>query len=55
MASQLLDTSLGALEMGILISTALFGVMTMQTYVYITSAHFQRDRAFIKLLVAFVW
>jgi hypothetical protein len=55
MASQSLNTSLGALEMGILISTALFGVMSMQTYIYITSARFQRDRWFVKLLAAFLW
>jgi hypothetical protein len=55
MAPQLLNTSLGALEMGVLISTTLFGVMSMQTYIYITSARFQSDRWLIKLFVAFVW
>ncbi|EIN09219.1 hypothetical protein PUNSTDRAFT_68019 [Punctularia strigosozonata HHB-11173 SS5] len=55
MAPLSLDTSVGALEIGILISTVLFGVMTTQTYVYLASDHFKRDKAYIKILVGFVW
>ncbi|EIN09210.1 hypothetical protein PUNSTDRAFT_68119 [Punctularia strigosozonata HHB-11173 SS5] len=55
MAPSLLDTSVGALEIGILISTVLFGVMTMQTYIYVASEHFKRDKVYIKILVGFVW
>ena len=50
-----LDLSLGAVEIGILISTLLFGVVTLQCYSYATSSRAQSDTIRIRLLVALVW
>ncbi|KAJ7920925.1 hypothetical protein B0H13DRAFT_2318976 [Mycena leptocephala] len=52
-ASFVPNTTLGALEIGILVSYALFGVTTTQTYIYYT--RFPDDSPKIKALVAFIW
>lgn len=46
-------TTLGAFEVGVLISYVLFGVTTLQTYIYFT--RFADDRRALKYLVAVVW
>ncbi|KAJ6546339.1 hypothetical protein B0H10DRAFT_1736755, partial [Mycena sp. CBHHK59/15] len=43
----------GALQIGVLVSYALFGVTTTQTYIYYTK--FPDDTRQIKLMVAFIW
>ncbi|KZP13131.1 hypothetical protein FIBSPDRAFT_936504 [Athelia psychrophila] len=45
--------SIGASEVGILIATFLFGVCTVQAYIYFVAE--RRDPLWIRLLVAFVW
>ncbi|KAJ7485052.1 hypothetical protein B0H11DRAFT_1149382 [Mycena galericulata] len=47
------DITLGAFQIGALISYVLFGVTTTQTYIY--SGRFPGDPLKIKLLVLFVW
>ncbi|KAJ7717881.1 hypothetical protein B0H16DRAFT_1610182 [Mycena metata] len=47
------SSTLGALELGVLLSYLLFGVTTTQSYVYYT--RFPNDDWKLKLLVAFVW
>ncbi|KAJ7118435.1 hypothetical protein C8R43DRAFT_1036276 [Mycena crocata] len=47
------DTTLGFLEIGILLSYALFGLTTAQTYTYYK--RFPNDSVILKLLVAFIW
>ncbi|KAJ7720192.1 hypothetical protein B0H16DRAFT_1474540 [Mycena metata] len=47
------NTTLGALQIGVLISYVLFGVMTSQTYIYYH--RFPDDPPRLKVLVAFVW
>ncbi|KAJ7052245.1 hypothetical protein C8F01DRAFT_1261958 [Mycena amicta] len=47
------NPTLGAVLIGTLLSTVLFGVTTMQTYMYYM--HFPADAAMIKATVAFVW
>ncbi|KZP30961.1 hypothetical protein FIBSPDRAFT_945468 [Athelia psychrophila] len=51
--SSLLDYSLGAYEVGVLISTFLYGVCTIQVYLYFVSA--RRDALKTRSLVLFVW
>ncbi|KAF8150473.1 hypothetical protein K438DRAFT_1988432 [Mycena galopus ATCC 62051] len=48
-----LNTTLGALEIGVVVSCVLFGVTTLQAYIYYT--RFPDDSRFLKGLVAFVW
>ncbi|KAJ7233015.1 hypothetical protein C8J57DRAFT_1382627 [Mycena rebaudengoi] len=48
-----LNTTLGALEIGVLVSCVLFGVTTVQVYIYYT--RFPDDSRFLKGLVVFVW
>ncbi|KAJ7636316.1 hypothetical protein FB45DRAFT_906369 [Roridomyces roridus] len=45
--------TLGALELGVLVSYLLFGVTTTQVYIYFT--RFPEDDWKLKILVAFVW
>jgi len=47
------NNTLGALEIGTLISSVLFGVLTMQVYVYYKN--FPEDKPSLKFLVAIVW
>ncbi|KAJ7496717.1 hypothetical protein FB451DRAFT_201298 [Mycena latifolia] len=47
------DTTLGAIEIGVLISYALFGFTTLQTYIYFS--RFPDDRRLLKYMVSFVW
>ncbi|KAJ7635902.1 hypothetical protein B0H17DRAFT_1107338 [Mycena rosella] len=47
------DTTLGAYQIGVLISYVLFGVTTAQMYIYYT--RFPEDSIQLKILVAFVW
>ncbi|KAJ7935282.1 hypothetical protein B0H13DRAFT_523022 [Mycena leptocephala] len=47
------NPTIGALQVGILASYALFGVTTTQTYIYYT--RFPDDSRRLKTLVAFVW
>ncbi|KAJ7689492.1 hypothetical protein B0H17DRAFT_1202374 [Mycena rosella] len=53
MASFNPNTTLGAYEIGVLTSYALFGVTTIQAYIYY--GRFPHDSSKLKLLVAFVW
>jgi hypothetical protein len=48
-----LDLTLGAVEMGAMISLFLFGMVTVQVYLY--SMGSKTDHRWLKLLVAFVW
>jgi hypothetical protein len=48
-----LNGTLGALEIGVLISLFLFGIVTVQTSVYYDRFH--KDPWHVKFLVAFVW
>ncbi|KAJ7867154.1 hypothetical protein B0H13DRAFT_2670542 [Mycena leptocephala] len=52
-ASFNLNTTLGSLQIGVLISYVLFGVTTTQTYIYYS--RFPHDSWKLKALVAFVW
>ncbi|KAF8167249.1 hypothetical protein B0H34DRAFT_8039 [Crassisporium funariophilum] len=45
--------TLGAIEIGVLVSTFLFGLVTVQSYIYIY--RFPKDPILIKCLVPFVW
>ncbi|KAF7369546.1 hypothetical protein MVEN_00284500 [Mycena venus] len=47
------NTSLGGLQIGVLVSYVLFGVTTTQTYIYYS--RFPQDSRKIKALVALVW
>ncbi|KAJ7496706.1 hypothetical protein FB451DRAFT_200683 [Mycena latifolia] len=47
------DSTIGAFEVGVLISYVLFGFTTLQTYIYFS--RFPNDRRPLKWLVAFVW
>ncbi|KAJ7462953.1 hypothetical protein FB451DRAFT_1266413 [Mycena latifolia] len=47
------DTTLGAYQIGVLVSYVLFGVTTAQMYIYYT--RFPEDSIKLKVLVAFVW
>lgn len=44
-----LQTTVGALAVGLFISCFLFGISTVQTYLYYT--HFPDDRAYLKAMV----
>ncbi|KAF7377838.1 hypothetical protein MSAN_00207300 [Mycena sanguinolenta] len=48
-----MDNSLGALEIGVLVSYLLFGVTTTQTYIYYN--RFPDDSPKLKAMVAFIW
>ncbi|KAF7377839.1 hypothetical protein MSAN_00207400 [Mycena sanguinolenta] len=48
-----MDNSLGALEIGFLVSYLLFGVTTTQTYIYYN--RFPDDSLRLKAMVAFIW
>jgi hypothetical protein len=48
-----LSTTLGAIEMGTMASAILYGMVTVQVYMY--AAGCMNDRAWMKALVAFVW
>ncbi|KAJ7263496.1 hypothetical protein C8J57DRAFT_1470787 [Mycena rebaudengoi] len=48
-----INTTLGAYQIGVLISYALLGVTTSQTYIYYT--RFPEDSLKLKALVVFVW
>jgi len=47
------DNTLGAMLIGVLVSTTLFGLTTLQTYLYY--CNYTKDRAAFKWLVASVW
>ncbi|KAJ7108853.1 hypothetical protein C8R43DRAFT_184958 [Mycena crocata] len=47
------NPTLGALQIGVLVSYVLFGVTTTQTYMYYT--RFPNDTPKFKLMVAFIW
>ncbi|KAJ7260516.1 hypothetical protein B0H12DRAFT_1107675 [Mycena haematopus] len=47
------NTTLGSLQIGVLVSCVLFGVATMQCYIYFT--RFPEDSRTLKALTAFVW
>ncbi|KAJ7496721.1 hypothetical protein FB451DRAFT_201499 [Mycena latifolia] len=47
------DSTIGAFEVGVLISYVLFGFTTLQTYIYFS--RFPNDRRLLKCLVGFVW
>jgi len=47
------DNTLGAYQIGVLVSLVLFGVMSTQTYIYY--GRFPTDTRNMKLMVAFVW
>ncbi|KAJ7031226.1 hypothetical protein C8F04DRAFT_1263044 [Mycena alexandri] len=48
-----LATTVGALELGVFLSVFLFGVLTVQTYIYFY--RYPKDRGIFKLLVALTW
>ncbi|KAJ6548771.1 hypothetical protein B0H19DRAFT_1265565 [Mycena capillaripes] len=48
-----LNTTIGALQIGVLVSYMLFGVTTTQTYIYYS--RFPEDSRKLKALVGFVW
>ncbi|KAJ7028983.1 hypothetical protein C8F04DRAFT_1265380 [Mycena alexandri] len=48
-----LATTVGALELGVLLSVFLFGVLTVQTYIYFY--RYPKDRGIYKLMVALTW
>ncbi|KAJ7083072.1 hypothetical protein B0H15DRAFT_889337 [Mycena belliarum] len=48
-----LDLSLGALEIGILLSSVLWGVTTIQVYIYVTTSN--KDPLWTKAIVYLVW
>ncbi|KAJ6572234.1 hypothetical protein B0H19DRAFT_1231766 [Mycena capillaripes] len=47
------NTTIGALQIGVLVSYVLFGVTTTQTYIYYS--RFPEDSRKLKALVGFVW
>ncbi|KAF7350419.1 hypothetical protein MVEN_01346900 [Mycena venus] len=47
------DSNRGAYQIGVLVSYALFGVTTTQTYIYFN--HFSDDSRKLKALVGFIW
>ncbi|GJJ13350.1 hypothetical protein Clacol_007602 [Clathrus columnatus] len=47
------DNTLGALLIGLIVSTALFGLTTLQTYLYFIN--YIKDRLSLKFLVASLW
>ncbi|KAJ7214427.1 hypothetical protein GGX14DRAFT_610871 [Mycena pura] len=49
------DNTLGAFQIGILVSYMLFGITTSQAYVYYTRFPEDSTRLNLKALVAFVW
>ncbi|KAJ7496711.1 hypothetical protein FB451DRAFT_201146 [Mycena latifolia] len=51
--SSAFDSTLGAFEVGVMISYVLFGFTTLQTYIYFS--RFPNDRRPLKWLVGFVW
>ncbi|KAJ6461001.1 hypothetical protein C8R45DRAFT_537114 [Mycena sanguinolenta] len=53
MDNAVLNTTLGALEIGVLVSYMLFGVTTTQTYIYYHRCSY--DSTKLKALVAFIW
>ncbi|KAF7350834.1 hypothetical protein MSAN_01645300 [Mycena sanguinolenta] len=53
MENQDINATLGALQIGVLISFVLFGVATTQCYVYFT--RFPEDSSRVKAVTAFVW
>jgi hypothetical protein len=48
-----LSLTLGAVEIGTMISAILYGAITVQVYMYAVGC--RKDRAWMKALVAFVW
>jgi hypothetical protein len=46
---------LGAIEIGVLISSVLYGVTCVQTYLYASARASENDRSIFKLLVAAIW
>ncbi|KAJ6460997.1 hypothetical protein C8R45DRAFT_537013 [Mycena sanguinolenta] len=48
-----MDNTLGALEIGVLVSYMLFGVTTIQTYIYYHRCPYDSPK--LKALVAFIW
>jgi hypothetical protein len=48
-----LDHTLGAIEMGAFVSAILYGMMSIQAYMY--SIGCKSERVWIKLLVTVVW
>jgi hypothetical protein len=53
MAPSILDLSLGAVEMGVLLTSVLYGMSLVQTYTY--AMHCRGDRMWVMALVAGVW
>lgn len=50
-----LDGTLGAIEIGTLINCFLYGVTTVQVYIYYSNTQRKPDRLRVRLLVPFVW
>jgi hypothetical protein len=48
-----LSMTLGAIEIGTMVSAILYGMVTVQVYMY--AAGCRADRAWTKALVAFIW
>jgi hypothetical protein len=48
-----LGLTLGVIEIGVLMSTLLYGMTLVQTYIYAMSS--SQDRIWMKLFVAIVW
>jgi hypothetical protein len=48
-----LSLTLGAVEIGTMVSAILYGAITVQAYMYAVGC--RKDRAWMKALVAFVW
>lgn len=53
MSPTVLDLSLGAIEISTLLSSVIYGMSLVQTYIYAASC--QEDRLWLKLVVAGVW
>jgi hypothetical protein len=51
--SDSLSLTLGAVEMGTMVSAILYGAVSVQAYMYAVGC--RKDRAWMKALVAFVW
>jgi hypothetical protein len=45
----------GAIEIGVLLSSVLYGATCVQTYLYALTQAAERDRCLFKVIVAAVW
>lgn len=48
-----LATTLGAVEIGVMLSAVLYGVTTLQTYIYWQTPN--QDKRWLRYLVAIIW